>query len=383
MRTFALLALIATASLLAPACAQEREAPQPSGVPATSAAQGAPALSRLTVEGTTFRASAAAFQWRGISAFRLLELIAHGREAEAEHFLSWASARKLTVVRVLAMAQHLFQLSPEDGRQALPRLLETAGRHGLYVEIVALADTAALRVDIDGHVKMIGEIAARFPSAIVEIANEPGHPTQHPDVHRPERLKALASAIADDVPVALGSIEYSEEFAAGDYVTTHLPRDERGDQWDHVRALARGASLVERFKKPVVSDEPIGAAAEYSRGRRDNEPARFRAAGLLTRLAGMGATFHYEAGLHGRVPEGRELECFNAWNEAWTLLPADIERAGRFEVVRPGEYRRLGASEGWVLLVPPVTEASALPGWSVAETRDLGGATLVRLARAR
>jgi hypothetical protein len=307
--------------------------------------------------------------------------MARGEDLEVEEFLSWASSQDLTVVRVLSMAQHLFQLSPEEGRKALPRLLERAAAYGLYVEVVALADTAAVQADLDRHVKLVGDIAAHYPNAIVEIANEPGHPTQRPDVHTPERLTKLASSIPGDVVIALGSIEYGDGFAAGDYVTTHLPRDEGGDEWDHVRAVAGGASLIWRFKKPVVSDEPIGAAAEYSRGRRDNDPARFRAAALLTRLAGMGATFHYEGGLHGRSPQGRELKCFQAWNEAWTLLPATVESEGKFEVVRRDEYRRLGTREGWVLLLPTLKEITALDGWSVTERRDLGGATLVRVSR--
>ncbi len=128
-------------------------------------------------------------------------------------------------------------------------------------------------------------------------------------------------------------------------------------------ALAHGAQLLARWKKPVVSDEPIGSGATFQPGRRDDAPARFRAAALLTRLAGLGATFHYEAGLQARVPEGHELECFNAWNEAWTLLPADAERHGTFRVGgTPGSivttfdrervlgiYERADATRGWLL----------------------------------
>ena len=38
------------------------------------------------------------FQWRGITAFRLLDYVADRNEAEAEAFLGWAQAQKLTVV---------------------------------------------------------------------------------------------------------------------------------------------------------------------------------------------------------------------------------------------------------------------------------------------
>ena len=85
--------------------------------------------------------------------------------------------------------------------------------------------------------------------------------------------------------------------------------------------------------------------------------------------------------MHGRSPQGRELKCFQAWNEAWTLLPATVESEGKFEVVRRDEYRRLGTREGWVLLLPTLKEITAIDGWSVTERRDLGGATLVRVSR--
>ena len=73
------------------------------------------------------------------------------------------------------------------------------------------------------------------------------------------------------------------------------------------RARRRRAPSRAQVERPIVSDEPIGAGPLRS-GRRDDAPARFRAA-MLTRLAGLGATFHYEGGLQAKVPQGRELEC--------------------------------------------------------------------------
>jgi hypothetical protein len=87
----------------------------------------------------------------------------------------------------------------------------------------------------------------------------------------------------------------------------------------------------------VINDEPIGAGAAALPGRRDNDPDRFRAAALLSRMAGLGATFHYEQGLQARIPTGLERRCFDAWNEAWTLLPSDVELKGEFyEAGQPG-----------------------------------------------
>jgi hypothetical protein len=263
----------------------------------------------LRVSGTRFVThDGRPFEWRGITAFRLVEFVAHGREAEAEAYLKWAASKKLTVVRVLAMTDLLFKLSPGDGVRALPRLLELAAAQGLYVEVVALADTATIPVDIPAHVTGVGKICARYGNALIEIANEPDHPTQRAEVHDPAYLLELAQRLPRGVPVALGSLDESKPASAATYVTWHAPRHR-----DHVTPLRHGAELVRIFRRPVVSDEPIGAADAAIPGRRDNDPERFRAAAVETRRAGLGATFHYEGGLHARLPTRIEAACLNAW----------------------------------------------------------------------
>jgi hypothetical protein len=285
-----------------------------------------------------------------------------------------------------------FDLRPEDGRRALPRLLELASKHGLYVEVVALAGTADIPVNLEEHVGEIGKILAAYPNGLLEVANEPVHPSQSADVQKPEVLAALAARVPAGIPVALGSIERGDGFGEGSYVTWHAPRESGKGGWAHVLELARGAALLDRWKKPVVSDEPIGAGAAFQPGRRDDAPERFRAAALLTRLAGLGATFHYEAGLQARVPESRELECFNAWNEAWTLLPSDVEQHGTFRnggaagsIVTAFDrgrilaiYERADTARGWLLILGDASSAVTVSsGWTMMESRRVDGGRLV------
>jgi hypothetical protein len=275
--------------------------------------RGGPQLQsqHLRISGTQFVArDGRPFDWRGITAFRLVEMVAHGRASEADAYLRWAAAKRLTGVRVLAMAGNLFTLSPADGQRALPTLLEMAERHGLHVEVVALADTAAVHVDADAHVKAIGEICARHANALLEIANEPVHPTQAKAIHDPAYLKSLAALVPSVVPVSLGSVETGEGFASGTYVTWHAPRSGRHG-WP--AEIEQGAALVQKFAKPVVSDEPIGAADRASPGRRDNVPAHFRESARIARRAGVYATFHYEGGLQAKRPTRTELACLDAW----------------------------------------------------------------------
>jgi hypothetical protein len=271
----------------------------------------------LKISGTRFlKPDGTAFEWRGITAFRLLELVAHGREADADAYLAWAASKKLTVVRVLGMADGAFKLSPADGQHALPRLLDLAQKRGLHVEIVALADTAAIKVDFPRHVKAIGEVCARYPNALFEIANEPVHPTQATALHDAGYLKSLATLVPAGVPVALGSVENGDGFAEGAYVTWHAPRS---GGWP--AEIAHGAALMKRFRKPLVNDEPMGAGEKAVPGRRDNVPEHFRQAAAASRRAGIGATFHYEGGLQASLPSKIELACLDAWLAGLSAKP--------------------------------------------------------------
>ncbi len=266
------------------------------------------AVAHLVVSGTSFVGpDGQRFAWRGISAFRLAEFVAHGRAADADAYLAWAASQHLTVARVLAMSNVLFDLSPADGQHALPQLLDLGRKHGIHVEVVALADTARMRVDIPRAVKAIGAICAAYDNCLLEIANEPGHPTQVTDLHDAAYVQSLAPLIPHDVPVSLGSVEYDDGFAQGTYVTWHAPRRRP------VQSLDAAARLLKRFRKPLISDEPIGAGEARIPGRRENNPAVFRQMAAKSRRLGLGATFHYEGGLQAQIPAGRELACFQAW----------------------------------------------------------------------
>jgi hypothetical protein len=283
------------------------------------------------VDGRAFRlADGTRFHWRGLTAFRLVELVARGRTRQAVAVLDWAAARGVTVVRVLTMADVLFQLSPQDGRVALPKLLTLAAARGLYVEAVALADTDRIPVSLDEQVKAVGAACAAAANCLLELANEPwARHTQSRETGEPARLRALRSLVARDVPVSLGSAagDDSDELASGDFVTVHVRRDEG---WGHVSRMRVAADLSERTGKPVVDDEPIGAAERSKAGRRDADPARWFAKGVAARILGIGATFHYEGGLQGQVPRGRELACFEAWRRGLRAMPPGLEDAAGY-----------------------------------------------------
>jgi hypothetical protein len=337
------------------------------------------------VQGDQFvLASGAPFTWRGITAFRLLEMEAAGRGQDVDAYLTWAASENLNVVRVLAMAKHLFELTPARGLAHLNVLLTRAASHGLFVEIVALADTASYAIDPALHVERIGRIAQDHSNALVEIANEPYHGTQDVRVHSPAYLSAMLRRLPSNLPVALGAAEFPTAYDTGTYVTAHFPRSSGAGGWGHVRDLRTGRELLRAAARPVISDEPIGAGPRFEPGRRDDDPERFRAAALATRLTGMGATFHYEGGLQAHKPEGRELECLRAWQEGWTLVPGAEPivpsdpgaPGGPIAAISGGEpvatFIGVRGNKAWVLIAgtsdPVQIEWSA--GWSPTDARE-------------
>jgi hypothetical protein len=328
-------------------------------------------------------------------------MVANGRQREAAAYLAWARAEGLTVVRVFAMAKLIFDLPPDRGIESLPRLLTLAARHGLYVEVVALADTKRYPVDPVLHVSRIGAICAAHDNALIEIANEPDHGSQMDELRDRRYLAMLRAKIPRNVPVALGSSikdnGLSGDDGGGDYLTVHLTRAEWGTDDGQLSDIPKAAQLALRANKPVINDEPIGAGEEREPGRRESAPARFRAMSLASRLAGLGATFHYEDGIQARIPMGRQAEAFAAWQEAWSLLPRDIEETAVFhpgatkaspvDGVRPAAALPVmvgeRANDAWALLVESGQDAAVTwrEGWRQLDGWAWPGIRLLRAVR--
>lgn len=334
----------------------------------------------------------ATFDWRGITAFRLLELVAHGKAREAEAYLDFAARHRVTVVRVLARAQNLFDLPSEDGRAALPRLLEMARQRGIYLQVVALVDTAGWSPDqLASQLDEVARILEPHDNAILEYANEPYHGSQSRDLgrfvreHRTPFGGVWAQGAARD--------DASDELAAGPWVSVHVSRG--GDRW---RREARNRVLVDlsrRTGKFVVSNEPIGAGTDVQPGRRDNLPAAFAAQALLARLMGVGSTFHYEGGLQARIPQGAERACFDAWRDGLDAIPHDLgmrftaageEGSPARQIDRAtaeAVYTAASDARGWAVALGTRGPARIewAPGWQVQSRRPFGEVELLRLTR--
>ena len=134
------------------------------------------------------------FPWRGITAFRLLEYVARKKEADVRAYLAWAQSQDLTVVRVLAMGSGFMQLSPDEGRAALGRLLDAgAGVPDCTSRSSRWPTPASCRLASTHRSRRSARSPPRTRTRCVELANEPIHPTQAPDVGKADVLAALAA----------------------------------------------------------------------------------------------------------------------------------------------------------------------------------------------
>lgn len=289
-----------------------------------------PAFSPLQLTGRHGFANAAgqSVPLCGVTAFRLVELVATGRIADARAFID--GMRPANVFRVLVMAKNLFALDPTTGRSALKATLDLAQELGVYLSVVSLADSKAYTFDIDTHVREVGLVCAFSPACVFnELGNElySLHPTQDDRLGELEYLLDLATEVPDGVALSLGSThgpdDESDIFKDGDLLTIHGARDGGSDGWRWVRHTNEQRALADRLGKYVVNDEP----------RRDDlSPDKHLGLALLCRLFSLGDTFHFKGGLQCEVAQGEERTAFEARVRGWQAIPPAWQ----------GEYKNAG-----------------------------------------
>jgi hypothetical protein len=338
----------------------------------------APVAGRLEVCGRALcTPDGSRFSWRGVTAFGLVDLVADKREADAQAFMAWAARTGFTVVRVLAMNRGWMDLSPADGRRALPRTLAMARAHGLYVQVVALAGTGTREFSSDAflqdQVRAVAQACATADNCVLELANEPYHSTQA-TLNDAARMGRLQRGVPPGLPVAWGAARdhRSEDMAGGTYVVAHVAR--RGNRWDRVSRVQELGEVSRRTGKFVVDSEPIGAAEAPQPSRRDNEPAAFFAQGLLARIFDVGTTFHCEDCLLARLPGPVQQQCAEALIAGATLpspaaaltpiaVGAPTAPVARLEPLSPQArtFAAVAPSEGVVLVLG--TSEPPRPSW--------------------
>lgn len=288
-------------------------------------------MQRLRIEGRQiFTVEGQPFVWRFVSGFRLVDYVADDNEAAAVAFLDWAQQTGFNGVRVLSSLCCWFDLTPEDGQRAVPRLLELAQARGLYLEVVALAGTKPRGLDkaaMASHVRAIGLICEASPAcAAIELANENSHESQQDALTDLAFLKTLRGLVSASVPVSLGSncCGQSDEkviYDGGDYVTVHTDRSR--PTWDRTRHIRELELVSANSKRFVVDDEPKGAG-DVDSGSRSTNQHEFYGRGVLSRVFSVGATFHMESGLQAAIPSEIQQASAEAFISGTQIVPDDV-----------------------------------------------------------
>jgi hypothetical protein len=317
--------VIAAALLAAPSLQSTTHSQQKAGTTRPDAS-GQPACGRLRANSRSIVcANGTIFRWRGVTAFRLVDLVADGREQDAVRYLDWAKRTGFNVVRVLSTLCCWFDLPPEAGRRALPTVLQLAAARGMYVQIVALAGTAPHErpIDLEAQVRAVGDIAAAHDNAIVEIANEPEHSTQDNRLHDFAYVDRLAGLVPEQVLTIGGSATTDDATGPplGDVITRHLSR--QGDMWAMMNRVRGLEQVSSRTGRPVLSGEPFGAGEKRQPGTRETDPDLFFTYGTLCRVFEISCNFHLEAGLNAVAPGPIQQAAAVAFIEGTKAAPDD------------------------------------------------------------
>jgi hypothetical protein len=324
---------------------------------------------RLRVDGRRLvAADGTTFEWRGVTAFRLIDHLADGRARDADAYLDWARTAGFTVVRVLTRIDGWADLSAADGQRLLPDLLKRAASHRLYVEAVATVGSGSTPYDWRTHARGVAEICAAHTNCLFEFANEPGHPSQADELHDMARVDRFAAEATRGLTGLVWTAGPSwdadtDRVPSGAYVVRHLERARPPLQ--QVARLSALADLSATLGKFVISDEPTGADEQDGArtGRqRWNRPEVFFAMGALCRGLAIGCTFHLQDGLATVVPGPVQQQSARAFLDGWKAVPAGA-----------GVHRKGGAEAS------PIASTSSSVVAATAFVRDPAHATVVVL----
>jgi hypothetical protein len=290
-----------------------------------------------------------------------------GRDA----FLDQTAALGFNGVRVFAGDVGWAGQTPAAARAALHPLLDAAAARELYVYVCALTGAG---YDVEAHLREVAAIVSAHPNAILEIANEVGHPTQSDIGKDPARLLALAKrAIPPGVLWTLGAPVGTDEVDAdGHYLTdgglfndAHLDRGR--DLWNQVRRLREIAGVSEATRKPAMSGEPIGIAEGPIQKQRfwGDDARQFSFAyGVLCRGFELGCVWHSEDGLNAQLLEPNTTAAAQEFIAGWHALETEERlqfiNAGwsgspvakaNFDTGLVRAYSFIAGNHGWTVLV--------------------------------
>jgi hypothetical protein len=388
-------------------CAREVP-PRPAPFP-VPAPPPAPVLGPLSVRDGRLWDGTRYFGWRGVSEFDAIHAVLTGRRSDLQRRFDRAAANGCNGIRVLMMARNLFQLDPGQAGYwpAVDVAVQDAHQRGLYVELVLFADAQAVMPNPAARIEFAAEFAAWAngrPGLLPQYANEAAFngwsgatdPLLFDIVGRTTLTMPFSISDPSDYVADTDTGEpLRGEFVAlsrrSPILVLHAERKAPDTRWagwvDHLKGFDEVCPRDSlRYR---IHDEPMGAAADWQPGRRDNRPDAHRAAALVCAVLGIGYTYHYISaqsdatpGLDGQkiaaqIPQTPDFQFKNAGTGG-----ACVRSFSGWDKIRTCDNGR----EAWAVAyghpaVPRSIEWA--DGWSVQDTVIVGqSVTLFRATRA-
>lgn len=257
----------------------------------------------LTPSGPIFRVNGQPWRWVGCTAFALPQLYTDGENIDG--FLDWAIRTGFNTLRCFTgyanipqqMGRQPFLITPDQLHRFLTHVCED---RELRVELTC----GDLQLILPEHnaqrdwMLALGAVAGQFTGVTVERCNEPFK--NGVDVVRMGRIGPNVQAS--------GNYDFDNPAPVLDYLTFH---SERKAEWP--RTAKDGQDFYEKWKVPVVLDEPMGADETLKPWSRSNVPDDFFDYGATAALNSAGATFHATDLVYGRVPGPIQQQCAEAF----------------------------------------------------------------------
>jgi hypothetical protein len=272
---------------------------------------GSVSVELLSIDGRLFKGpSGMIHRYSGVTAFPLIDMFVKGENIDS--FLS-------TFSPLLANTLRVFWYTPvrDWGASAwsLPTASDVVAFHkyvqsrGWYVENVCLTDDdTSLLPQIRAIILALANSGLK--NVLFEAKNEPFvHDSLDPAILKNNLVNTPYLYASGNNPNDNSSGKW-----IGEYVTHHTPRDNQ-----EVRKSKDNEEISSGWRLPAVADEPSRPDQGYMNA------LDYYTYAALAALMGSGATFHFESGKFGEVPNSYELECAKMFFAGINLYPLDAQ----------------------------------------------------------
>jgi hypothetical protein len=248
-------------------------------------------LTALSVKGPIFSENGLPWRWKGCSAFLLPQRHAVGQDINP--FLDWAQEMGFNILRCfVAMAivppkvgLPAYVLEPDQ----IGRFVDVLVSRGMRCELT-LGDMQILMPNLSDQQRYFErrtQVTRNYHNIVSETCNEP--------FKNGVDVKAIGHFAYN--LLASGDYSFDVQEALFDFITVH---PERKEEWP--RTGKDGYDFYEKWRRPVVMDEGVGAGETLIPWSRSNVSPDFFDYAATAALNSAGATAHFEDGIYARLP---------------------------------------------------------------------------------